>query len=229
MYITPNGIIRILDLMGIASFAFSGALRAIHRRLDLAGVTMLAGATAIGGGLIRDALLGGRAGMLRDWRYPAVILASALVAAAFPRKLAEKETFFRYFDAMGLGIFSAIGATIALQSGLGFLWAMFVACITGAGGGVVRDVLLGEVPLVLYREIYITAVVFGAAVLWISRQFLGVGELTGFFLGMTITIAIRVVAIWRAWSLPRVNLAARGDTLDRTLFGEWVFDEDEDE
>ncbi|MEJ2744247.1 MAG: trimeric intracellular cation channel family protein [bacterium] len=228
MDITPNGIIRILDLIGIASFAFSGALRAIHRRLDLVGITILAGATAIGGGLIRDALIGGRAGMLRDWRYPAVILASALVSIVFPRKLAEKETFFRYFDAMGLGIFSAIGATIALQSGLGFLWAMSVACISGAGGGVVRDVLLGEVPLVLYREIYITAVIFGAAALWIARRFLGAGELTGFFLGMTITIVIRVVAIWRAWSLPRVNLTARDDTLDRTLFGEWVFDEDED-
>lgn len=229
MYITPNGIIRILDLIGIASFAFSGALRAIRRRLDLVGIAILAGATAIGGGMIRDALLGGGAAMLRDWRYPVVILASALVAALFPRKLAERETFFRYFDALGLGIFSAIGATIALQSGLGFLWALFVAGITGAGGGVVRDVLLGEMPLVLYKEIYITAVAFGAAALWISRQFLGFGEITGFFLGMTITIAIRVVAIWRAWSLPRVNLAAGDDAWDRTLFGEWGFDEDEDE
>ena len=229
MDITSHGIIYMLDLLGIASFAFSGALRAIRRRPDLVGITILAGATAIGGGMIRDALLGGGAGMLRDWRYPAVILASALVTAIFPKKLTERETFFKYFDALGLGIFSAIGATIALRSGLGFLWAMFVAGITGAGGGVVRDVLLNEMPLVLYKEVYITAVAIGAAALCIGRQFFGLGELTGFFLGMTITITIRAAAIYRSWSLPRVNLAARNNNWNRPLSGEWTFDEEENE
>lgn len=229
MDLTSHGIIYMLDLLGIASFAFSGALRAIRRRPDLVGITILAGATAIGGGMIRDALLGGGAAMLRDWRYPAVILASALVTAIFPKKLIERETFFKYFDAVGLGIFSSIGATIALRSGLGFLWAMFVAGITGAGGGVIRDVLLNEMPLVLYKEVYITAVAIGAAALWIGRRFLGLSELTGFLLGMIITITIRAVAIHRSWSLPRVGPAARDDNPNRPLFGEWTFDEERSE
>lgn len=202
-----QNIIYVLDLVGVASFAFSGAVRAIRRRPDLVGVTVLAGATAVGGGMIRDALLGRGIGMLHDPFYPAVILASALITFAFPHTLTERETFFKYFDAFGLGIFSAIGATIAMQNNLNFLWVLFIAAITGAGGGVVRDVLLTEMPLVLYKEVYITAVAVGAAALWLGKTHLGLGEIEAFFLGMTITIAIRVTAIYRSWSLPRVRIA----------------------
>jgi uncharacterized membrane protein YeiH len=173
-------------------------------------MTILAGATAIGGGMIRDALLGGGAGMLRDWRYPAVILASVLVTVLFPRKLTQREAFFKYFDALGLGIFSAAGATIAWRNNLGFLWALFIAAITGAGGGVIRDVLLNEMPLVLYKEIYITAVVLGAAALWAGRYWFEMGELTGFMLAMVITVVIRTAAIYRSWSLPRLPYGGNG-------------------
>jgi uncharacterized membrane protein YeiH len=198
----------ILDLIGVGSFAFSGALRAIRRRPDFIGMTILAGATAIGGGMIRDLLLGGKAEMLHNWHYPAVILLSALITILFPSAVIEQITFFKYFDALGLGIFSAIGATVALQNGLGFLWVLFIAAITGAGGGVVRDVLLNEMPLVLYREIYITAVALGATALWIARHYCGAGELTGFYLAMIITITVRITAIQKGWTLPRINVTA---------------------
>lgn len=89
----------------------------------------------------------------------------------------------------------------------------------------VRDVLLNEMPLVLYKEIYITAVALGATALWIGRRFMGMGELSGFILGMTITITIRAVAIHRAWSLPRVGLSANDGTWNRLLFGGWSFDD----
>ncbi|MDD5556791.1 MAG: trimeric intracellular cation channel family protein [bacterium] len=203
-----DGIIHALDLLGMAAFAFSGALRAMRRRPDFVGMTILAGATAIGGGLIRDTILGGGAAMLRTWHYPAVILASVAVTAMFPFRLTERETFFQYFDAFGLGVFSAIGATIAWRNDIGFLWMLFIAAISGAGGGVIRDVLLNKMPLVLYREIYITAVVIGAAAMWVGRRFLGMGELACFSIAMTITIVIRMAAIRRGWSLPRIG--ARG-------------------
>jgi len=159
--------------------------------------------------MIRDALLGGGATMLHHWQYPAVIMASVFVTVLFPRKLTDRRTFFQYFDALGLGIFSAIGATIAMRNNLDFLWVVFIAAITGAGGGVIRDVLLNEMPLVLYREVYITAVAMGAAALWVGRCYFGLSEIGGFLLAMGITTIIRMEAIYRTWSLPRIVVHGR--------------------
>lgn len=193
-----------LDLAGTAAFAFSGALRALDRRPDFVGMTILAGATALGGGIVRDAIFGQPAGMLRDVNYGLVIMASATIAFLFPWLLRQKESFFMYFDAVGLGVFSAIGATLAWNRGLDPISLVFVASLTGAGGGMIRDVLLGRMPVVLYREVYISAVVAGAMALAAARWG-GLDEWAAFIIGMCITMTIRVLAIARGWSLPRVK------------------------
>lgn len=203
MQITADEILYALDLMGTAAFAFSGALRALPGRPDIIGMTVLAGATAIGGGAIRDLMLNRTPQMLHDWAYPLVILASALVTFLFPLSVQKKARFFAYFDAVGLGVFSAIGANLALSAGMNPLSVLFIASITGAGGGVVRDVLLNEPPLVLYREVYITAVLLGAGGLLIVR-WCGAGELPGFLAAFVITTATRFAAIHWNWALPRV-------------------------
>src|SRR5512135_1160055 len=108
MEISPASIIYAIDLFGTASFAFSGALRVIDRRPDFVGMLMLAGATAAGGSVLRDVILNRDVAMLRDWGYPIVILASVVVTFLFPRELIRRESIFKYFDAIGLGVFSAI-------------------------------------------------------------------------------------------------------------------------
>lgn len=208
-------IIYALDLIGTASFAFSGALRAMRRRPDPVGMTILATATAIGGGAVRDILLNRDVVMLRDWGYPLVILFSVIVTFVSPESLRRKEKFFKYFDAVGLGIFSAMGGTIALKTaGMNPLSVLFVAAITGAGGGIIRDVLLNEMPLVLYKEIYITAVIVGTVCLMLVHS-LGLGELAGFLAAAVVTTTVRITAIRRDWCLPRIRLSgAKADRRD---------------
>ena len=216
-----SNLIYALDLVGTASFAFSGALRGLGRRPDIVGITILAGATAIGGGIVRDAILQQQVKMLWDVNYLLVILASAIVTYLFPRALSSRESFFKYFDAINLGIFSAIGASIAWKlghdaqflqqvhatpwyKGTNPLSVLFFAAITGAGGGVIRDILLNRVPLVLYKEIYILAVILGAGAMIVVRES-GGGEDVGFLTAMSITTAVRVLAIRFNWTLPRAK------------------------
>jgi uncharacterized membrane protein YeiH len=197
-----------LDLVGTASFAFSGAIRALDRRPDPVGIVILAGAAALGGGLVRDVVLDRPSVMLHDMNYLLVILAAALMTAVFARRLKRYEIFIKYFfkytDAVGLGIFSAIGASLAVNVGLNPLSVLFIAAITGAGGGIIRDVLLGEMPLVLYREIYILAVLVGASVLMLVRYVGGPAE-AGFVAAMVVATALRLAAIRWQWSLPRIS------------------------
>ncbi len=201
-------LIYALDLVGTASFAFSGVLRGFHRKPDPVGMTVLATATAVGGGMVRDVILDRPASMLADPAYLSVILAAVAVSMLVPGLLRRRRAFFKYFDAVGLGIFSAIGGTLAVEAGLNPLSVLFVAAITGTGGGIIRDVLLREVPLVLYKEVYASAVVAGAAGLVLIR-YLGGGVYAGFFTALAVTLVIRVLAIWRNWSLPRFRGQAR--------------------
>ncbi len=193
-----------LDLMGTASFAFSGALRSLQRRPDIVGMIILATATAIGGGIIRDSVLLNRpATTLRDMNYLLVVLGSVLVTALFPGRLLRRERVFLYFDGVGLGVFSAIGAAIAWKEGMNPISVVFAACLTGAGGGVIRDVLLGQMPVVLYREVYVSAVAAGAVAMMIVRA-LGGGEQAGFLVAMSTTMVLRLLALYYNWSLPRI-------------------------
>ena len=198
-------VIYVLDLLGTSSFAFSGVLRGFDRRPDIIGMVILAAATALGGGIIRDMILGQPVAMLRDMNYLLVILGSAAVAFLFPTRLKRREAFFKYFDAFGLGVFSAIGASLAWKGGLNPVSVLFIAGLTGAGGGVIRDVLLGEMPLVLYKEIYILAVAVGAGALMAVEE-LGGGAGAGFLTAMIVTFVIRALAIRFNWSLPRFTL-----------------------
>lgn len=197
-------LMHVLDLMGTAAFAFSGALRSLPKRPDMVGMTILAGATAIGGGLVRDVVLQRPTPILADASYPLVILLSVAVAFFFPGRLLRHEKFFQYFDAVGLGVFSAIGAGLAMDKHLNPLSVLFVAAITGAGGGIIRDVLCIQMPLVLYREIYILAVLAGAGAL-LAVRWLGGSQDAAFVVAMALTTAIRVLAIRFGWRLPRVN------------------------
>jgi uncharacterized membrane protein YeiH len=199
-------ILYVLDLLGTAAFAFSGALCAIRRRPDAVGMMILATATAIGGGMIRDVLLGSPARVLADVNYLLVTLLSTIVCIFMPRMLLHRRKFFLYFDAFGLGVFSAIGAAIAIDRQMNPLSVLFIAAITGAGGGIVRDVLLGKMPVVLYRDIYISAVIAGAGLMIVIRL-TPLPQWIAPVLAILATTAIRVLAIRYNWRLPRIGLA----------------------
>lgn len=206
MNISADNVIYAIDLFGTASFAFSGALRVIHKRPDFVGMLILAGATAVGGSVLRDLLLQRELVILRDWGYSLAILISSLVAFFFPTSIARREGVFRYFDAVGLGVFSAITAKVTFGTpGINPLAVLYMATITGCAGGVIRDVLINQPSLVLSNEVYVTPVILGSAALMVS-QWLGASAMVGFVTAMLVTTTIRCMAIRWNWRLPRLPI-----------------------
>lgn len=196
-------VLLVLDLAGTFVFALSGALVGVRNRLDVFGVLVLAGLTGLGGGMVRDVLIGAvPPATLADWRYLLVPPVAGLVAFRFHPGLGRIERHINYFDALGLGLFCVTGATKALQYGLNPLAAALLGMLTGIGGGVLRDLMAGRMPLVLRQEVYAVAGLAGATVVvvawsagyqapWIS----GVGA--------AVCIVIRVLALRHSWQIPR--------------------------
>jgi len=202
--IDPNAIIYAIDLVGTASFAFSGALRVLDKKPDFVGMLILASATAVGGSVLRDVVLSREVMILRDWGYPLVILFGTLVTYLFPASVRRRENLFKCSDAIGIGVFSAITASVTWNTpGINPLSVLLVASITGCAGGVVRDVMAGKTTLVLSNELYVTPIIIGAAAL-ILVQSLGAGTLTGLFTAMLVATTIRLLAIRFNWRLRRV-------------------------
>jgi len=196
-----------IDLLGTASFAFSGAIRAIDRRPDFVGMLILAGATAVGGSVLRDVILSRGVVFLHDWHYPLVILFSVVATCLFPTALCKQEHCFMYFDALGLGAFSAITASAAWESpGMNPLSVLFVATFTSCAGSVIRDLLIQKPSLVLANELYVTPVVIGAAALMVVRT-MGFDQQVGLVAAALVATSIRIVAIHWNWRLPRIRHA----------------------
>ncbi len=197
-----------IDLFGTASFAFSGALRAMDRKPDFVGMLILAGATAVGGSVLRDMILNRDVLLLRDAGYPLVIVIAVVATFLWPALLRRHESMFRYFDAIGLGVFSAITASVAWGTpGINPLSVLLIATMTGCAGGVVRDVIIDKTTLVLSNELYVTPVIIGAAALMLVEMLFG-SSLAGFCTAMIATTALRLLAIRFDWRLPRL-LAVR--------------------
>src|SRR5258706_89227 len=195
-----------VDLLGTASFAFSGALRAIDRRPDFVGMLILASVTALGGGVLRDVILKRDILFLHDFAYPLMVLLSVIAVTMFPAHLLRRERVFRYFDAVGLGVFSASTAAVTWHTpGVNPLSVLFVATATGCAGGAGRDLMIKKPALVLANELYVTPAILGAASL-IAAESLGASPLAAFIIAMTLTSAIRIMAIHWEWRLPRIPL-----------------------
>lgn len=191
----------VLDLLGVAVFAASGALAAVHARLDVFGVIVLATVTALGGGIVRDVLLGVPPATLRQWPYLAVPAVVALVVFRWHPAVARLRRGVQLADAFGLALFVVTGTSVALAAGAPAITATLVGVLTGVGGGVLRDVLLNEIPTVLRREIYALAAVGGAVVV-VAGDAAGLPTLP-VALGAAVLVAgVRVLALWRRWNAP---------------------------
>jgi uncharacterized membrane protein YeiH len=169
---TETPVLLALDLLGTFAFALNGALTALRvARLDIVGVVALGMITAIGGGIIRDVMLGSLPpATFSDWRYLAVAAAGGLIAFAFGRHLERLNAPINVLDAAGLSLFAVTGATKALQFGLGPAQAVILGAITGVGGGTVRDVLVRRIPSVLSSGLYAIPALIGATAIVVATQ-----------------------------------------------------------
>jgi uncharacterized membrane protein YeiH len=195
-------LLSVLDFCGTFVFAISGAMAGVRRRLDLFGVLVLSFLAATSGGIARDVLIGDIPPVsVRDWRYGAVsIVAGAITFYAFD--LVDRlRSPVLIFDAAGLALFAVAGAEKALAFGLHPAPAAILGMLTGIGGGMARDVVLAEVPIVLRSELYAVAALAGATVVVLGDQ-LGVASFVATLLGGLLCFGLRVVAVRRGWQLP---------------------------
>jgi uncharacterized membrane protein YeiH len=199
-------LLRLLDLSGVAVFAISGALTAGRKSLDLLGVVVIAIVTSIGGGTLRDILLNRTPFWLNDPLFIGVIVGAALATVWVVRFLPPPDKTLQLADALGLALFAIAGAQIAEQAGLPGTTVVVMATITAVFGGVLRDVLCAEIPMILRKgNIYATAVIAGAA-LYVVLQRFGVERPLAAATGMATIAALRIAAIYFNLTLPVFSL-----------------------
>ncbi|MDO9458139.1 trimeric intracellular cation channel family protein [Nocardioides sp.] len=197
-----SGTLVTLDLVGIFVFAISGALVAVRKDLDVFGVLVLAGTTGLGGGFLRDVLIGATPpAALADWRYLLVPVAAGLVTFSFHGVLGRMERQVSVFDAFGLSLFCVAGALKALDVGLGPLPAALMGMVTGIGGGMVRDVLTGRVPVVFRGDLYAIPALAGAAVA-VAGERADLPVVPVAVAGALVCLVWRLLALWRGWQAP---------------------------
>jgi uncharacterized membrane protein YeiH len=194
-----------VDLAGTLLFAIEGATAAIGGDLDFLGLMVLAFATALGGGIIRDLLIGAvPPSSLRDWHYSAVAFTGAAIVFFLHRFVQGiPAEVMIVLDAAGLALFAVAGTQKALIYKMHPFISILLGTITGVGGGTIRDILLARVPNVLRADVYATAAMAGSAAMILSRK-LGLPPTLAAILGGVVCFGLRLVSVWQHWNLPRV-------------------------
>ena len=210
----PHGfdptLILALNLAGSFVFGISGGLAAVRAKLDLFGVVVLAAVVGLAGGITRDLLIGTPPATFRDWRYLVAVAAAGLVCFFARPALERIVRSVLIFDAFGLGLFCVTGATKSLDFGLGPVQAVLLGAITGIGGGMLRDVLLGEVPTVLRHDLYAIPALVGATVLVVAQR---AGSDNPVFpvLGVGVCVAMRLWGMKAGVNVPIAPSERRDD------------------
>lgn len=210
-------LITVLDLFGVAVFALTGALVASRKQMDIVGFALLATVTGIGGGTLRDLVLGVQPVFwVREPIYIAICIAVAAVAFFTVHIPESRYRLLLWLDALGLSFFCVVGADKALVAGAGWFIAIVMGVITATFGGIVRDVLGDEIPIILRKEIYATAALAGSVV-FVGAFAAGVPGTVAALAGFAVCLLVRVAALRRGWSLPtyRPRPARNPDELGR--------------
>jgi len=194
-----------LELAGTFVFALSGAAAGIKHRLDLFGVLVLSCATATAGGIARDVLIGAIPPVaLRDWRYLGIaVLAGLMVffSSLRPERQKKLHNLVLIFDAAGLALFAVSGTQMALAYGLHPVMAALLGMLTGVGGGMLRDVLVADIPAVLHSDLYAVAALVGAIIV-VAGHVLNAPPATSVVAGAAVCFGMRLLALRRGWRLP---------------------------
>jgi len=194
-------LVEILEILGTLAFASSGATRAIRKQYDLFGLFVLAFVTSIGGGTLRDILIGNLpVEWLSDLTLIVTVIAGTVATYLFNRYMHRLRWWVFFFDAVGLGLFTMVGLQKALAFGLSPFIAILLGVITASFGGVIRDILSGEVPLLLRNEIYAFASIAGGVLFFILRYF-GLSSEFDQVICVAVIVAIRVLSMRYGWSL----------------------------
>ncbi len=204
--VVVNTLLVAFDLGGTFVFALSGAVAGVKHRLDLFGVLVLAFAAGNSGGIARDVMIGASPpAAVTDWRYIAVSILAGLITFYWYRIINRLRSPVLVFDAAGLALFAVAGAGKALAFHAGPVAATLLGMLTGVGGGMVRDVLVSEIPTVLRTELYAVAALIGAAVVVIGRM-LNVSSSVSAVTGAVLCFVVRFAAMRRGWQLPKARL-----------------------
>ncbi|WP_226381575.1 trimeric intracellular cation channel family protein [Falsiroseomonas ponticola] len=194
--------LRVLDLLGIAVFAASGALVASRKQMDIVGFVLIGVITGFGGGTVRDLLLGRTPIFwLKAPELPAIAAATAILVFFFAHRVESRFKALLWADAVGLALYAVLGAEIALIAGANPWAAVLLGAVTATAGGIIRDVVCNELPLILRKEIYITAAMAAAAA-YVTLRLAPLPRDVALTAGIAIGFGLRGVALWRGWSLP---------------------------
>ncbi|MGP4974097.1 trimeric intracellular cation channel family protein [Psychrobacter alimentarius] len=206
--IFPDILLYLLDMVGVVACAIAGTLLAQHKGLDISGCVLVSMVNAIGGGTLRDMALDRHPLFwMTDLNYVIVITATSLILQMFFHLYHKIDNALKLFDAIGLAAFSVIGFKIALTQDMAPLIAIMMGVWTAIIGGLLRDIICNEIPLVLQREIYITASIAGS-VTYLLLHRLGIDSGINEFIMLFVIFAIRMLALKFDWHLPSIRLVA---------------------
>jgi len=195
-------IIELISFISTIAFGASGALVAAKHRMDVVGMMFLACITGVGGGTLRDIILDVDVFWLLEWHYITTCVAVSIVVYIYGRKLGKFSTALVWADAVGMALFSVLGTMKALEVGIGPMVApilgMFGACL----GGVVRDIMVNEIPMMMQKEIYVTAALMGGLTTSVCFTWLNFTDTTSILVGGTTALLIRGLALIKNISLP---------------------------
>lgn len=193
-----------IDILGTIAFAISGVLVAMKKKLDLFGVLIIAFVTAIGGGTLRDLLIGNTPVIwMRDSVYVITIIITVIVAILFVKQLKYLRKSLFLFDTIGIGLYTLVGVEKGIEAGLLPIMCIALGTITASFGGVIRDILCNEIPVIFRKEIYATACILGGASYFLLSK-LPIASNYAFIMAILVVIILRILAVKFNIRLPNI-------------------------
>lgn len=197
-------ILTFLDILGTIAFAISGVLTAMNKRMDAFGILIIALITSIGGGTLRDVLIGKTpVTWMQDQIFPMVVFGTAIFAVLFRSKLKYFRRSLFLFDTVGIGLYTITGVQVSLAFGLDPIICVLLGTVSACFGGVLRDILCNEIPIIFQKEIYATACILGATI-YLTLDHFEVSQTIAMILSGLVIIVIRILAVVFKWQLPSV-------------------------
>ena len=197
-------LITVLDIFGVIAFSISGVLAAIRKKMDLFGILIIAFVTSVGGGTLRDVLIKADVIWLREMIYVYAIIVTTIFAIIFRKKLNYLRKSLFLFDTIGIGLYTVVGIEKGLTAGLNPLICIAFGTMSACFGGVIRDILCNEIPVIFQKEIYATPCIIGGLVYFLLRLF-NLPQSVIFIVAGLVVIIVRICAVVFHIQLPKIN------------------------